>query len=551
MTWIGIILLIGAAGAGAALPELPRAYVDTTMPAITGNTYTVNAGGNLQATIDQAAAADPNLNHLIVVQAGATFQGRFLLRARAAGTGWIVLRTSNIAGLPADGNRASPADSSNMPKMLSDNTGNTGDAVTTDAGAHHYRLVGMELAAHPTVGTANLVTINGADHIVFDRCYMHGNPNGGTRRAVALNGDALAVIDSYISDFKDPSNDTQALWAVSSRGPLKIINNYLEAAGENVMFGGAQPPDAAHVPQDIEIRNNLFSKPLAWRGSWVIKNLLELKLGIRVLMEGNIFENLWAQNQGGAALVWTVRNEYGSAPYAEVSNITFRYNIVRHVNQGLAMFGSDDNAWTPPTSQQEKLIDVHDNLFWDLGGSWGAQGAANGQFLSIGNGGTYLMADVAFNHNTVLQPGTLLNVSRAGHTGFVFQNNIIGNGQYGVCCGGTPLQTLNAYFPGYIFTKNAIMDTQAAGYNNPSWWPAGNFFPTNANSVGFIDLVNSDYHLSASSLYKNAGTDGKDLGADIDAINAATACAGSGTCGAPPPPAVTMSPARPKGLRLQ
>src|SRR3989338_10014768 len=84
MTWIGIILLGGPAGAGAALPELPRAYVDTTMPAITGNTYTVNAGGNLQATIDQAAAADPNLNHLIVVQAGATFQGRFLLRARTA-----------------------------------------------------------------------------------------------------------------------------------------------------------------------------------------------------------------------------------------------------------------------------------------------------------------------------------------------------------------------------------------------------------------------------------------------------------------------------------
>jgi hypothetical protein len=32
-----------------------------------------------------------------------------------------------------------------------------------------------------------------------------------------------------------------------------------------------------------------------------------------------------------------------------------------------------------------------------------------------------------------------------------------------------------------------------------------------------------DYHLQSSSRYKRAGTDGKDVGADVDAINSAIA----------------------------
>ena len=39
----------------------------------------------------------------------------------------------------------------------------------------------------------------------------------------------------------------------------------------------------------------------------------------------------------------------------------------------------------------------------------------------------------------------------------------------------------------------------------------------------FVDYANNDFHLQATSPYKNAGTDGKDLGADIAGIDAATA----------------------------
>ena len=70
------------------------------------------------------------------------------------------------------------------------------------------------------------------------------------------------------------------------------------------------------VPADITIRRNLVSKPLEWRGSkWQVKNAFELKNARRVLVEGNVFEHVWAGAQTGYAIVFTPRNQGGRAPY--------------------------------------------------------------------------------------------------------------------------------------------------------------------------------------------------------------------------------------------
>ena len=58
----------------------------------------------------------------------------------------------------------------------------------------------------------------------------------------------------------------------------------------------------------------------------------------------------------------------------------------------------------------------------------------------------------------------------------------------------------------------------------PATWPSGNLFPSDPTVVEFVNYNNGnggDYHLLSSSPYKSAGTDGKDLGADVDAVNAA------------------------------
>ena len=81
------------------------------------------------------------------------------------------------------------------------------------------------------------------------------------------------------------------------RGRSRSLNNYLEAAGENVMFGVARTRPSRSYSSDIEIRRNHFYKPPAWKGIGSVKNLFELKSAKRVLNEGNIFENNWADAQ--------------------------------------------------------------------------------------------------------------------------------------------------------------------------------------------------------------------------------------------------------------
>ena len=73
-----------------------------------------------------------------------------------------------------------------------------------------------------------------------------------------------AVVNSYISEIHAPGQDSQAVAAFDASGPIKIVNNYLEAAGENLMFGGSGQNYNRAVPSDIEIRNNYLFKPLTW-----------------------------------------------------------------------------------------------------------------------------------------------------------------------------------------------------------------------------------------------------------------------------------------------
>jgi hypothetical protein len=85
----------------------------------------------------------------------------------------------------------------------------------------------------------------------------------------------------------------------------------------------------------------------------------------------------------------------------------------------------------------------------------------------------------------------------------------------------SPLTTFDACFSSYTFAANAIIASP------PNYkWPSGNFFPASAAAVQFVNYNGGnggDYHLQASSPYKGAGTDGEDLGADVDAVDLAIA----------------------------
>ncbi len=118
----------------------------------------------------------------------------------------------------------------------------------------------------------------------------------------------------------------------------------------------------------------------------------------RVLIERNVFEHNWVAAQNGYAVLFTPQNQDGGAPWTVVSDVTFRFNIVRHSASGINLLGADYGH----RSEQMRRIKVEHNLFYDIGGEWGGQGS----FLQIGN----QPAQLVFDHNTVLQSGSIMIV---------------------------------------------------------------------------------------------------------------------------------------------
>ncbi|MGB2716125.1 MAG: hypothetical protein WBC51_18230 [Vicinamibacterales bacterium] len=227
----------------------------------------------LQPAIDAAAPGDS-----ILLAAGQTFVGPFILRAKP-GASWITIRSdAPDSSLPADGVRLVPSDKpggntsrSLLPRLIGQSGAwKTTPVLSTEPGAHHYVLKFLEIDGSANLGFETLIALGENStaavsyDIVVDRVYAHGHPWKGQKRGIALNSVRTDILNSYISDIKSVNADSQAICGFNGAGPFKIINNYLEGAGENILFGGADPAIYNLVPADIQILRNHIYKPLAW-----------------------------------------------------------------------------------------------------------------------------------------------------------------------------------------------------------------------------------------------------------------------------------------------
>jgi hypothetical protein len=412
--------LAGNAVAGPPIPQLPGKFIDTSWNADTsGKTWKAHTSQEFKAALASSQPGDS-----IVLDAAVTYEGNFELPAKTnRDHKWIYIVSSALSKLPPPGTRVSPDDAANMPKIV---TTNVTGAIKTAAGANYYRLVGLEITSTSTLGCklANVPRINCwsynllyldapkeqtlPDSITVDRCYLHGSPTQDVGEAVFGNASNLAVVDSYISDIHRSTTDSQAILSMRTPGPIKIVNNYLSASTENVMFGGGGGYDNPYVPSDIEIKNNLFFKPLDWaavgvtvspKPQWTAKNLLEFKNAQRVLVESNIFENSWASGgQSGGAILFTVRTSQ-SGDLAVVNDITFTNNILKNVTSGFVTLSTDFMCGREPYTQctkkgEARRIAIENNLilFRDPKVPGGARNI--GVQMSPG------MSDFVLQHNT-------------------------------------------------------------------------------------------------------------------------------------------------------
>jgi hypothetical protein len=506
MPLFGSVHADAAPAIGPQHAEGPRHWIATDVIS-PGPVIRVAAGGDFQAALERAAPGDT-----IELEAGAVYRGPFVLPYKPEppdpDSRWITIRSGGSdSALPRAGVRVTPADAPAMARLETA----SGAVVSTAPGAHHYRFVGIEFrpaarnAQASTGNFLNALIILGAEestaypvphHLRIERCYLHGDPLVGGRRGIILNSATTVVVDSWLADFKMAGDDSQAIIGWEGPGPYLIRNNYLEAAGENLMFGGADPAIRERVPADIEIRGNHFAKPIAWKAgspgyagtAWTIKNLMELKNARRVLVDGNLFEYNWAESQNGFAILFTVRNQDGSAPWSVLEDITFSNNVVRHVANGINILGRDDNH----SSKQTRRILIRNNLFTDLG-----EGRGEGDLVQLLDGTEHVVIE----HNTAMHTGNILKVEGLPHHGFEFRDNIVLHNQYGIV--GTDSAPGNAvlehYFDGAVVRGNAIVGGSADA------WPAGNSFPESPAGIGFINANGGDFRLSRSSPYRAAG----------------------------------------------
>ena len=513
------------AGTTPTRPALPLVFLDTHWQTPSGRSIAVNAGGDLQAAINAAVGGDE-----IVLQAGARFTGNFVLPTKS-GSGRITIRSSQLTALP-EGARVGPAQAASMASIVSPNS----TAVfTTGAGASFYRLAGLEITVQDTV-TLNygLVVLDEGSStslaqlpsdIIVDRSYIHGNPVCNCRRGVALNGIREAVIDSYISEIHVAGQDSQAIGGWAGPGPYKIVNNYLEGAGENVMFGGALPLIANIIPSDIEIRRNQFAKPLTWMTLklWTVKNLFELKNASRILVDGNLMENNWVNAQAGWAVLFQGIPGGNIDTWVTVQDLTFTNNIIRHSSNGVDFCGG---CWysTQPDPGTSRIARVYfaNNLLDDINGPAydGGTGQSGGlAFQILANA-----SDLTIEHNTALDAATLMVMDGPPSPRVSFTNNIASHGAYGIFGSnyGIGNPAIAYYLPDSTIVGNLIVGLPADV--SASVYPAGNLFPSSMTAVGFTNYNggnSGNYQLTSTSPYRSTATDGRDPGADINALNSA------------------------------
>ena len=541
-------------------PEFPQTFLNTTFPNTSGYvTRTVCAAGCNYATVQAALKAvhsdggDSN-GEIIALASGATFTENDTLPAYTMAAGkWIIVTTNTAAAnLPAAGVRIAPSSSSLLASIV---TNNSSAAVQAASNANHYWFVGVGFGVAAGVSTNYGVFVVGnsetsasalPSNIVIDRCLIWGNGSGNVSRGVAANGASIAVINSYIYKIAAVGCDSQAIAAWNSPGPIKIANNFLEGSTENTLFGGADPTIPNLVNSDIEIRQNHYFKPLAWDPGdasyagteWQVKNLAEFKNAQRVLVEGNIMENNWAQAQDGHAVLFTPRNQDGNCSWCTVSNITFRYNVVQHSGAGFNISGADSASpcgdGSGPSLPASHIL-ISNVLTRDINsGSEYMYGAGN--LIQMLNGSnsctTAPPAYISINHLTGFQNGKTGNLgdntSSSPMPDVSIQNSIFTEGSYGWLGSdeGEGNGTFGAYFSSLAFTANVQEGGSAGSYNKYS----GNYFPSAWSTVAFTDqtdCLGGTYSLAAcalqsSSAYHDAGTDGMDLGANIGALNAAT-----------------------------
>jgi len=263
---------------------------------------------------------------------------------------------------------------------------------------------------------------------------------------------------------------------------------------------------------------------------WQIKNLFEAKALQDSHVDSNIFENQWKGVDIGFSFWLKSVNQDGACWWCQSRNIIIENNIIRHQDGWLILHGQESEHGEQPPPMTD--IVIRNNLVYDSSHAYGDGNPDEDAYaMSISDS----VQNTTIAHNTVVHTMKGLLAIETSSPGLTLKDNLLRLEFWGIKSSDSAgTEALEIHAPGYTFTGNAI-----AG--DGSGYPSGNTYESVAGweneFVAYTATGDAaDYHLRPTSALRGAGTDGKDVGADIDLILAVTAGVESGSGGGAPPP---------------
>lgn len=306
---------------------------------------------------------------------------------------------------------------------------------------------------------------------------------------------------------------------------------------------GSQARWEGYQNQNVIVRRNI----LAHRPEWTAlmgnncggKGYLELKSCHNCSIIGNIFK-------GCTGPTITTRNQGGPDPWNDLDGLDFSFNWFQDGNSPFTAYLSDGGNLTSKTQN----VRFHNNLVEKP-----FSNPDEYAYLQVVANWMTGVDGLTVTNNTVLVGRYRFTTSLANEqervTGMVNRNNIFIGASTACFTDGsaTAGALMTACWPNADVQKNVLIkDGYSKADLDHTWFTP---FPNNwfAESLAAVGFVNPDfsrtspnnYRLLPTSPYYRKGTDGKDVGVDIDALNAAI----FGTSPPPQPspvPSVTPTP---------
>jgi hypothetical protein len=378
--------------------------------------------------------------------------------------------------------------------------------------APSVRVVGVEIATDALDAPAIVRTTPAATDVILDRLWVHGSDTRDARAGLELNGARTVLVRSHVSDIHAALAPRPAVLLYTFGSSVAILDNHLESSGEGVVFGTEVPVTPESAPRDAVICRNHITRPLTWYPGdpsyagieWPMGPLLGVYDAERVLIAGNVIERAWESMRGsGARALSIVPGDLGGAGSGRVSDITFVWNHVRDVPEGISL------AAGPDTSPSLSRVVVSQSLFEPI--VLGGFGADTGRIVQMLAGGAGPISELVIDRVTA--PGAIQNglLAEVGALGLItVRDSILATGAFGFVMGA---DEGIAAFPDL---RNLVL----IGPRPAVYGPTSTVVP-DVDGVGFVAVSSSDWALSPASPFFAASSTGGPVGCDVATLRMA------------------------------